>query len=95
MQIKSILFLLLAIPLTAVAQFKAEMPVVCFDFDSLQNAIKESKYKEEITWAGAGADDSFYVMYENKETGTWTMIRSNGVHSCIIGAGERALDVKK
>ena len=75
--------------------FTANKKVVCTsDFDELQKDIATSKYKEVLHWGGMGSDKNFFVMFVNKETGTWTFIETNGKSACIIGAGENSTDVE-
>jgi hypothetical protein len=85
------LFLLLLLSTNCYAEpFQYDKPTICNDLLSVLNMMSE--YKEKIVFTGRpqgpNEGDSFIVLLENLETGTWTLLQHNEKFACIIAVGK-------
>lgn len=87
---KKILFLLLAFPITALAQQTAYKAVMCADTEKVIGALTGKDYKEKPFWMGVDQKDHTFSIFYNKETTGWTIIEFKGKTACILGAGEES-----
>lgn len=47
----------------------------------------EGRYAEVETWRGEANNGTFFVLYENEDRGTWTMIQVRGPAACMRASG--------
>lgn len=87
---KKLILLLALMPSFALAQ--VVMPrtfvTICADTQSIVDTM--SNYGEKPSFIGVGKDNDVVSVWDNKETGTFTIITtsSDGSVSCVLSAGE-------
>lgn len=68
--------------------FDAHKPVVC---DSTKAVIKflSERYGEKPAWiAKSGDDDTFFTLFLNQKTGSWTLLQYTKETACVLGTGD-------
>lgn len=86
---KLLFILLLVLPSTAAAQKQMYRPVICFESKNIDE-IMSKRLGEELTYYGVDLDLGTNIeWYENKSTGTWTLLERKNDNVCVIASGER------
>ena len=71
----------------------ADKPVSCADTADLLRAISDEPWLETLQWWAEG-QDSVISLWQNRETGTWTVLELNGSVSCVLGVGQQQQKLK-
>lgn len=64
-----------------------DKPVVCVNTEQLFAAMERSEYQETPHWMGTDSN-SYWGMFVNLDTRTWTIIQFTADVACVVGAGE-------
>lgn len=90
---KMLASLLLLLPAITMSQEKSNdevitttKKVVCLDVNVLLTQL--SQEKELLFWAGADKR-SYYALFVNEKTKSWTLIQFNKEVGCVIGMGDQ------
>lgn len=84
-----LLFILLLLPCSLFAQTQMYRPVICFEAKNIDDVMSK-RLGEELSYYGVDIDLGTNVeWYENKMTGTWTLLERKNDNICIIATGER------
>lgn len=87
---KKLILLLALLPSVALAQvaIPRTFVTICADTQSFVDTMRN--YGEKPTFIGVGKENDVVSVWENKETGTFTIITtsSDGSVSCVLSAGE-------
>ena len=82
---------------TAFAQeqkiFELNRTMKCTSVQHLTNYLTE-QLKQKMIWAGQDENNFSYVaLYENKETGSWTLIQYDSKTGCVLNSDSRGTPV--
>jgi hypothetical protein len=67
---------------------QAQKPVVCDTVDVVLSNINKNEYKEKAQWVGNSPDKTTFILFTNKQTGTWTLLQVIGEAACVLGFGD-------
>jgi hypothetical protein len=81
--------LLVTLGTIAVAQFRIEKSVVCDSTDAVVAQLTSERYSEQTAWLGSSKDGTYYALFTNPETGSWTFIQFNDELACVLGVGSK------
>jgi len=50
-----------------------------------------SQYEEKAIFTGKDLyDDTYYILFTNPKTSSWTFVQTNGNVACVLGTGEKS-----
>lgn len=81
--------LLVTLGTMAIAQFRIERSVVCDSTDTVVEQLRSDRYSESLSWLGSSKDGTYYALFTNPETGSWTFIQFNNELACVLGVGSK------
>jgi hypothetical protein len=87
---KKLLFaFFIMVPMLAFGQL-SKKPVQCFSTENFLYTI-DTEYKEKPIFFYRNAvtqNKTIIIMFQNKETGSWTLIEMIGEYSCVLATGK-------
>lgn len=63
-----------------------EKTMECAPTSLFLKGLSQSEYKEMPIWSGS-EDSSYYSLFVNEKTKTWTLIQFNEKIACVLGSG--------
>lgn len=70
-------------------QMKANKPVICLSSEKAAQEIKQAGEKMIFNDGNIMTDrQSIILFFSNPQTGTWTLLESQGKMSCVLGYGK-------
>lgn len=91
---KHILFILMILLSSNVnsASYQKEKPVVCYDLKELVDKLKNG-YNEDVVFVSTNdlyPNPTKISIFENRETGTWTIVEYADNIGCVLGVGKNS-----
>ena len=66
--------------------------ISCAPVKELIEYLTSEEYAEQPVWKGYD-ENSRYILFLNKKTGTWSFIQSDNTTACVLGVGERGSNI--
>lgn len=86
----SALLSLMSLPLMASTEewFESQKPVVCGPFLEIIQIVTGKRFQEQPLWIGrSSTDPTYFSLFRNPATGTWTLVQYGKTIGCIVGQG--------
>lgn len=82
------LLLLMGLFFCAISEAQTvDKPVLCGKTDEVRQQL--GQFGEVVVWLSLSpADETSYIFFGNRESGTWTLLQIIGEAACIVGYGE-------
>ena len=72
------------------APFSSTKPVMCGTYQDVVVNLS-SQYEEKAIFTGKDlSDDTYYILFTNPKTSSWTFVQTNGNVACVLGTGDKS-----
>lgn len=69
--------------------FDSSKPVSCGPFREIVQLVTNSDFREQPVWIGkSGTDATYFALFRNPETQTWTLVQYGTAVGCVLGMGK-------
>lgn len=80
------ILLVLAQGITPGEYIRMEKPMLCSDTRTVISELVDN-FGETPSWIGQ-AEDSYMVIFKNKDTGSWSVVQMNDSFACVLEVGK-------